>query len=76
LERQAKDVSVAERLHLRQEKSVPLLAELHRQLLIWKEQLLPKRPMADAVAYTLRQWDALTVFTTDGAVPTNWIGRG
>src|SRR6201998_2147417 len=69
LERQAKDVSVAERLQLRQEQSVPLLAELHRKLLIWKEQLLPKHPMADAVNYTLSQWDALTVFTTDGAVP-------
>ncbi len=69
LERQAKDVSVAERLQLRQQQSVPLLAELHRKLLIWKEQLLPKHPMADAVNYTLSQWDALTVFTTDGAVP-------
>jgi transposase len=69
LERQAKDISVAERLQLRQEESVPLLAELHRQLLICKEQLLPKHPLADAVNYTLSQWDALTVFTTDGAVP-------
>jgi transposase len=25
--------------------------------------------MADAVNYTLGQWQALTVFTTDGAVP-------
>jgi transposase len=69
LERQAKDVSVAERLPLRQAQSVPLLAELHRKLLIWKEQLLPKHPMAEAVNYTLGQWEALTVFTIDGAVP-------
>src|SRR5246500_4178820 len=46
-----------------------MLADLHRKLLIWKEQLLPKHPMADAVNYTLSQWEALTVFTTDGAVP-------
>jgi transposase len=69
VERQAKDVSVAERLELRQKQSVPVLAELHRKLLIWKEQLIPKHPMADAVNYTLGQWQALTVFTTDGAVP-------
>jgi transposase len=69
VERQAKDVSVAERLELRQTQSVAILAELHRKLLIWKEQLLPKHPMADAVDYTLGQWEALTVFTTDGAVP-------
>ena len=69
VERQAKDVSVSERLELRQKQSVPILAELHRKLLIWKEQLLPKHLMADAVNYTLGQWQALTVFTTDGAVP-------
>ena len=69
VERQGKDVSVAERLELRQKQSVPILAELHRKLLIWKEQLLPKHPMADAVDYTLGQWEALTVFTTDGSVP-------
>ena len=69
VERQTKDVAVAERLELRQKQSVPILAELHRKLLIWKEQLLPKHPMADAVNYTLGQWEELTVFTTDGAVP-------
>jgi transposase len=69
VERQAKDVSVSERLELRQKQSVPILAELHRRQLIWKEQLLPKHPMADAVNYTLGQWEALTVFTSDGAVP-------
>ena len=69
VERQAKDISVSERLELRQKQSVPILAELHRKLLIWKDQLLPKHLMADAVNYTLGQWEALTVFTTDGAVP-------
>jgi transposase len=71
VERQAKDISVSERLELRQKQSAPILAELHRKLLIWKEQLIPKHPMADAVNYTLGQWEALTVFTSDGAVPIN-----
>lgn len=71
VERQGKNVSVMERLQLRQKQSVPLLAELHHQLLIWKEELLPKHPMADAVNYTLSQWEPLTVFTTDGAVPVD-----
>jgi hypothetical protein len=60
---------VAERLHLRQEQSAPLLADLRRRLLTWKEQLLPKHPMAEAVSYTLGQWDELNVFCSDGAVP-------
>jgi transposase len=68
VERQGKDVSVAERLELRQKQSVPILAELHGKLLIWKEQLLPKHPMAEAVNYTLSQWEALNVFTTDSTV--------
>lgn len=71
VERQAQDASVAERLELRQKQSVPTLAELHPRLLAWKEQLLPKHPMAEAVNYTLSQWEALTVFATDGAVPIN-----
>jgi transposase len=69
VEKQAKDVSVAERLTLRQKQSVPVLAELREKLLTWKEQLLPKHPMAEAVNYTLGQWEELTVFTSDGAVP-------
>lgn len=69
VERQAKDVRVAERLERRQKQSVPVLVELRGRLLAWKEQLLPKHPMAEAVNYTLSQWEPLTVFTTDGAVP-------
>ena len=60
---------MAERLALRQTQSVPVLAELRHKLLTWKEQLLPKYPIAEAVNYTLSQWEELMVFTSDGAVP-------
>jgi hypothetical protein len=69
VEKQATEVSVEERLQLRQAKSLPVLAELREKLLAWKEQLLPKHPMAEAVNYTLGQWTELNVFCTDGAVP-------
>jgi transposase len=69
VEKQAKDVSVEERLTLRQAHSVPVLAELRQKLLTWKEQLLPKHPMAEAVNYILSQWAELNVFGSDGAVP-------
>ena len=69
VEKQAKEVSVAERLALRQARSAPLLHELRQKLLRWKEQLLPKHPMAEAVNYTLGQWTELNVFCSDGAVP-------
>jgi transposase len=67
VERQSKDASVEDRLKLRQQQSAPLLAELRERLLSWKEQLLPKHPMAEAVNYALSQWE-LNVFCSDGAV--------
>jgi transposase len=69
VEKQAKDVSMQDRLRLRQEQSAPVLATLREKLLVWKEQLLPKHPMAEAVNYALSQWQELSVFSTDGAVP-------
>ena len=69
VERQGKDASVEVRLKLRREQSAPLLAQLHDRLLQWKNQLLPKHPMAEAINYALGQWNELNVFCSDGAVP-------
>jgi len=71
LEQQAKEFSLEDRLQLRQQQAAPLLAELRQKLLGWKEQLLPKHPMAEAVNYTLGQWTELNVFCSDGAVPVD-----
>ena len=68
VEKHAKDLSVLARLELRQEESAPVLALLREKLLEWKEQLLPKHPMAEAVNYALGQWTELNVFCSDGAV--------
>lgn len=69
VERQGQELSAVERLTLRQGSSAPVLAGLREKLLSWKEQLLPKHPMAEAVNYVLGQWAELTVFCSDGAVP-------
>ncbi|MGB8479304.1 MAG: transposase [Acidobacteriaceae bacterium] len=69
VEKQAKDASVPERLRLRQQQSAPVLAQLRKKFLVWKEQLLPKHPMAEAIHYALGQWEELNVFCADGAVP-------
>jgi transposase len=69
IEEQAKDKTIKDRLCLRQSQSQPILLRLRERLWAWKDQLLPKHPMAEAVNYTLNQWDELKVFTTDGAVP-------
>ena len=69
IERQAREASVDERLELRQKQSAPLLAQLRERLLMWKERLLPKHPMAEAINYALGQWTELNAFSSDGAVP-------
>lgn len=69
IEFEAEPLSVEARLALRQEKSVPIVNEFHLWL---KEQLAvvrPKSPIRTAINYCLRQWDALTRFTTDGEIP-------
>ena len=69
VERQAKDFSIDKRLALRQAQSAPVLAQLREKFLGWKEQLLPKHPMVEAINYALNQWAELNVFCSDGAVP-------
>lgn len=70
VEVEAKEGSAPQRQSLRQEKSVPRLAQFR----VWLESqqasrggpVLPKSPMGQALVYTLNQWDALCVYTTDG----------
>lgn len=69
VEQDAKGLPAADRLTLRQKHSLPVIGQLHQRLLAWKEQLLPKHPMAQAAAYALNQWGPLTAFLSDGAVP-------
>ncbi len=71
IEARAKEPALTheDRLCLRQAESQPILAALHERLLRWKESLLPKHPMNEAVGYALNQWKELTVFAGDGAVP-------
>jgi len=63
------DAAARARLKIRQEKSLPVLEHLKDRLDAWRDQLLPKHPMAQAVRYALNQWETLTVFARDAAVP-------
>jgi transposase len=51
---------------LRQEKSQPILAEIKIWLDREKEVVLPRSPMAQAIQYTLNQWDALCRYVEHG----------
>lgn len=69
VEHAAKVLKPAQRLALRKERSAPMVAALHQQLQRWKLELIPKHPMADAAHYALNQWQAMTTFLNDAAVP-------
>jgi transposase len=51
---------------LRQEFSVPILAKIKAWLDVNQKLVLPRSPMAQAIAYVLNQWEALNVYTTQG----------
>lgn len=60
--------SAAERLAVRRELSVPLMAELHDWLRAQLAKLSRNHDLAKAINYMLRRWDAFTRFLTDGRV--------
>jgi transposase len=68
IEQQAKELSHEDRLTMRRAESRPVIDGLYKKLLVWREQLLPKHPVAQAVAYVLNQWKPLTAFLADGAI--------
>ena len=69
IEHDAQTFSPEARRALRQEKSVPILNDLHAWLNETLSKLRPKSPIAGAIRYSLRNWDALCRFTTDGNIP-------
>jgi transposase len=68
LEAQAKRSHLAETevLALRQREAVPILDEFKVWLEQTRAQVLPKSPLADALRYTLNQWEALRRYTETG----------
>ena len=68
LEAQAKRAHFGETelLALRQREAVPILEAFQTWLEWTRPQVLPKSPLADAVRYTLNQWEALRRYTETG----------
>jgi transposase len=72
VEEHGRDLSAADRLKLRQERSAPVIERLGQRLAHHKQRLLPRHPVAGAISYVMNQWRPLTAFLADGAIP---IGR-
>jgi transposase len=66
VERRAKTASEAERLLLRQVQARPILKGIERWLAEHAGKVLPKGPMGQAIAYTTRNWTALTRYLEQG----------
>ena len=68
IEAQAKrgHLAEAEVLALRQREAVPILDTFKTWLDQTRPQVLPKSPLADAVRYTLNQWEALRRYADTG----------
>lgn len=71
IEDRCHDFSAADRLELRQQESVAIMNELHDWLIQKSSdpRVLPKSSIGKAVRYALNQWDELSVFLGDGAIP-------
>ncbi len=66
VEREAAEMSSEDRRKLRQERSLPILAEIDAQRRVLAESALPKSPLGDALRYLDNQWTALQRFVQDG----------
>jgi len=62
VEERGKGLDAASRGALRRSESAPILTMFKERLFAWRETLLPKHPMAQAIQYALNQWSELTVF--------------
>ena len=71
IEDRVKEASAQERLALRQNESVPIMKRLHDWLIDQSSdpRVLPKSSLGKAVRYSLNQWNELTVFLNNGAIP-------
>ncbi|WP_223644097.1 IS66 family transposase [Corallococcus sp. EGB] len=54
---------------LRQQQSLPVLSALRAWMEAQTSRHLPKGPMGQALSYALKQWDALTRFSSDARLP-------
>lgn len=68
IERKAKqeDLSADAILVLRQEKSLPVLKELKEWMVAEYPKVLPSSVIGKAIAYSLKRWEKLCVYATDG----------
>ena len=68
IEREINGKPPDERLRVRAERSKPLVDDLERWLKDERKKLSSKNPLAKAMDYSLKRWDAFTRFLDDGRI--------
>lgn len=70
LERKIEDQSLTkeEALKLRQHKAMPVLKELKEWMIAEYPKVRPTSPIGASIAYFLKRWDKLIVYTTDASL--------
>ena len=75
-----RSATAAERAHVRQQQSAPILELLRSELLTVRQhpQVLPKGKLCRAIAYTLALWDRLSLYLVHGEmeIDNNLIENG
>jgi transposase len=68
IERRLRDegLSVDERKDIRQKESVPILESLGKWMKEQLAQVLPKSPIGKALAYSVKRWEKLCLYTQNG----------
>ncbi|MEA2096194.1 MAG: IS66 family transposase [Candidatus Cloacimonadota bacterium] len=69
IEKARKHSSAAERLSARQKQSVKVLDKIKAKLREQRQTALPRSALGEGINYTLRQWESLILYTTDGRLP-------
>ena len=68
IERKAKEWSDDERLEIRQQEAVPILARLESWMRDQYIQVPPKSAIALALAYSIKRWEKLCIYATNGSL--------
>ena len=66
LDRQFRELSVEDRMKLRQEKILPKLEAFNTWMTEQYRAVTPKSPIGKALQYSMKRWKELMLFTTDG----------
>ena len=68
IERMAKELPYEQIYQIRQERSLPIMEQLHQTLLYYQDQAPPTSILGKAINYPLKQWPKLVVYLENGQI--------